>query len=158
MKHVEFYRNDKDGSVLVSVGTQVPEKLIYAGQELTHLVADTVDAAKEKHVPAIQKIDGHLEVHVGSVTHPMEEKHYIEWIALVDDNGVDIRYLKPGEEPKAEFETGDAGEVLCILQPPRPVERIVRCQRSTAPRWGYLLAGIWRLRHPRIINHKEVTP
>ena len=41
----------------------------------------------------------------------MEEKHYIEWIALVDDNGVDIRYLKPGEEPKAEFETGDAGEV-----------------------------------------------
>lgn len=90
MKHVEFYRNDKDGSVLVSVGTQVPEKLIYAGQELTHLVADTVDAAKEKHVPAIQKIDGHLEVHVGSVTHPMEEKHYIEWIALVDDNGVDI--------------------------------------------------------------------
>ena len=111
MKPVEFYRNDKDGSVLVSVGTQVPEKLIYAGQELTHLVADTVDAAKEKHVPAIQKIDGHLEVHVGSVTHPMEEKHYIEWIALVDDNGVDIRYLKPGEEPKAEFETGDAGEV-----------------------------------------------
>ena len=55
MKHVEFYRNDKDGSVLVSVGTQVPEKLIYAGQELTHLVADTVDAAKEKHVPAIQE-------------------------------------------------------------------------------------------------------
>lgn len=47
MKHVEFYRNDKDGSVLVSVGTQVPEKLIYAGQELTHLVADTVDAAKK---------------------------------------------------------------------------------------------------------------
>lgn len=82
MKHVEFYRNDKDGSVLVSVGTQVPEKLIYAGQELTHLVADTVDAAKEKHVPAIQKIDGHLEVHVGSVTHPMEEKHYIEWMPL----------------------------------------------------------------------------
>lgn len=74
MKHVEFYRNDKDGSVLVSVGTQVPEKLIYAGQELTHLVADTVDAAKEKHVPAIQKIDGHLEVHVGSVTHPMPAK------------------------------------------------------------------------------------
>ena len=111
MKHVEFYRNDKDGSVLVSVGTQVPEKLIYAGQELTHLVADTVDAAKEKHVPAIQKIDGHLEVHVGSVTHPMEEKHYIEWIALVDDNGVDIRYLKPGEEPKAEFEIRTARPV-----------------------------------------------
>ena len=111
MKHVEFYRNDKDGSVLVSVGTQVPEKLIYAGQELTHLVADTVDAAKEKHIPAIQKIDGHLEVHVGSVTHPMEEKHYIEWIALECDGKLTFKYLKPGEAPKADFHTVDKGTV-----------------------------------------------
>lgn len=78
---------------------------------MTHLVAGSVDAAQEKHVPCIQKIDNHLEVQVGSVIHPMEEKHYIEWIALVDDKGVDIRYLKPGEEPKAHFETGDNGEV-----------------------------------------------
>ena len=60
MKHVEFYRNDKDGSVLVSVGTQVPEKLIYAGQELTHLVADTVDAAKEKHIPVVKRVGDKL--------------------------------------------------------------------------------------------------
>ena len=111
MKHVEFYRNAADGKVLVVVGAQAPEEVIYAGQKLTHLVAGSVDAAQEKHVPCIQKIDNHLEVQVGSVIHPMEEKHYIEWIALVDDKGVDIRYLKPGEEPKAHFETGDNGEV-----------------------------------------------
>ncbi|MDU3112267.1 MAG: desulfoferrodoxin family protein, partial [Megasphaera sp.] len=83
MKHVEFYRNDADGKVLVVVGAQAPEEVIYAGQKLTHLVAGSVDAAQEKHVPCIQKIDNHLEVQVGSVIHPMEEKHYIEWIALV---------------------------------------------------------------------------
>ena len=49
-------------------------------------------------------------VEVGSVTHPMEEKHYIEWIALVSDKSVDIRYLNPGEAPKAEFE-GNSGVV-----------------------------------------------
>ena len=111
MKHVEFYRNDKDGSVLVSVGTQVPEKLIYAGQELTHLVADTVDAAKEKHIPVVKRVGDTLEVTVGSVIHPMLEEHHIEWIALATDDKLEVKFLKPGEEPKAEFETGDAGEV-----------------------------------------------
>ena len=111
MKHVEFYRNNIDGKVLVLTGGQAPESVVYDGQKLTHLVAGSVDAAQEKHVPAFQKIDGHLEVHVGSVTHPMEEKHYIEWIALVDDSGVHFHYLKPGEEPKASFETGDVGEI-----------------------------------------------
>lgn len=111
MKHVEFYRNDTDGNVLVLSGGQAPEKVIYNGQELTHLVAGSVDAAHEKHVPAFQKIDGHLDVTIGSVTHPMEEKHYIEWIALVDEKGVHFHYLKPGEAPQAYFETGDSGEI-----------------------------------------------
>ena len=102
MKDVKFYQLEGKNVLALLSGSVEGAEPIAVG---------SVDAAKEKHVPAIQKIDGHLEVHVGSVTHPMEEKHYIEWIALVDDNGVDIRYLKPGEEPKAEFETGDAGEV-----------------------------------------------
>ena len=111
MKHVEFYRNDKDGSVLVSVGTQVPEKLIYAGQELTHLVADTVDAAKEKHIPVVKRVGDTLEVTVGSVIHPMLEEHHIEWIALATDNKLEVKFLKPGEEPKAVFAAVDSGVV-----------------------------------------------
>ena len=111
MKHVEFYRNDKDGSVLVSVGTQVPEKLIYAGQELTHLVADTVDAAKEKHIPVVKRVGDKLEVTVGSVIHPMLEEHHIEWIALATDDKLEVKFLKPGEEPKAVFAAVDSGVV-----------------------------------------------
>ena len=110
MKHVEFYRNDTDGNVLVLSGGQAPEKVIYNGQELTHLAAGSVDAAHEKHVPAFQKIDGHLDVTVGSVTHPMEEKHYIEWIALVDEKGVHFHYLKPGEAPQAILKPATAAK------------------------------------------------
>lgn len=112
MKQVQFYRNEKDGSVVVLAGAVDTNKdLTIGGQKYTLLVPDSVDAAKEKHVPALQKIDSHLVVEVGSVTHPMEEKHYIEWIALVTDDKIDIRYLKPGQAPKADFEAGDAGTV-----------------------------------------------
>ncbi|MBM6731950.1 desulfoferrodoxin family protein [Megasphaera stantonii] len=110
MKHVEFYRNEKDNSILAVVGVQAEQEIVVDGQKLVRLVADSVDAAKEKHVPAVRKEDGRLVVEVGSVTHPMEEKHYIEWIALVSDKSVDIRYLNPGEAPKAEFE-GNSGVV-----------------------------------------------
>ncbi|PAV39241.1 desulfoferrodoxin [Megasphaera sp. ASD88] len=110
MKHVEFYRNEKDNSILAVVGVQAEQEVVVDGQKLVRLVADSVDAAKEKHVPAVRKEDGRLLVEVGSVTHPMEEKHYIEWIALVSDKSVDIRYLNPGEAPKAEFE-GNSGVV-----------------------------------------------
>ena len=108
MKHVEFYRNDADGKVLVVVGAQAPEEVIYAGQKLTHLVAGSVDAAQEKHVPCIQKIDNHLEVQVGSVIHPMEEKHYIEWIEIISNNVSCLAFLKPGEAPEARFVSKDA--------------------------------------------------
>lgn len=110
MKHVEFYRNEKDNSILAVVGVQAEQEVVVDGRKLVRLVADSVDAAKEKHVPAVRKEDGRLLVEVGSVTHPMEEKHYIEWIALVSDKSVDIRYLNPGEAPKAEFE-GNSGVV-----------------------------------------------
>ena len=110
MKHVEFYRNEKDNSILAVVGVQAEQEIVVDGQKLVRLVADSVDAAKEKHVPAVRKEDGRLLVEVGSVTHPMEEKHYIEWIALVSDKSIDIRYLNPGEAPKAEFE-GNSGVV-----------------------------------------------
>ena len=55
MKHVEFYRNDADGKVLVVVGAQAPEEVIYAGQKLTHLVAGSVDAAQENTSPVSRK-------------------------------------------------------------------------------------------------------
>jgi superoxide reductase len=82
------------------------------------LTENTTDAAKEKHVPVIEKVSGGYKVSVGSVTHPMEEKHFIQWVELIAD-GVSCRhFFKPGDKPEAVFLT-DATKVsareLCNL-------------------------------------------
>ncbi|MCX7613196.1 MAG: desulfoferrodoxin [Caldimicrobium sp.] len=72
----------------------------------------TVDASVEKHVPVIEKHGDVYKVKVGSSPHAMTEEHYIEWIELhTDDNRVYIKFLKPGDEPAAEFKV-QANKVL----------------------------------------------
>ncbi len=66
-------------------------------------VENTVDAAKEKHVPVIEKVDGGVKVSVGSVAHPMEESHYIEWVEIIADGEAYRQFLNPGEAPEATF-------------------------------------------------------
>lgn len=73
------------------------------GQEMKRLEENTVDASREKHVPVIEKTAAGVKVSVGSVPHPMEEKHYIEWIELVADGKAYRQFLKPGDRPEAEF-------------------------------------------------------
>jgi superoxide reductase len=80
------------------------------GQPMQLLKENSKDAALEKHVPVIEKIDGGWRVKVGSVEHPMTPEHYIEWIELITDDKVMRKYLKPGEKPVADFLT-DATEV-----------------------------------------------
>jgi superoxide reductase len=63
-----------------------------------------VDAAKEKHVPVIEKTAAGIKVTVGSVPHPMEQAHYIEWIEVVADGKAYRKFLNPGEAPEAIFE------------------------------------------------------
>ena len=77
--------------------------LVCCGENMTLMAANTVDAAKEKHVPVIEQIAGGYTVKVGSVPHPMEEKHYIEWIELVADGKSYFQFLNPGETPAATF-------------------------------------------------------
>jgi len=64
----------------------------------------TKDAGKEKHVPVIEKTKNGVIVKVGSTPHPMEEKHYIEWIEVIADGVIYRRFLKPGDKPDTEFE------------------------------------------------------
>jgi superoxide reductase len=73
------------------------------GKPMTILSENTTDASKEKHVPAVEKIPGGYRVTVGSVPHPMEEKHYIEWIELVAEGASYRKFLKPGDAPTADF-------------------------------------------------------
>lgn len=97
-----FYRCEKCGNIvaLVKLGGGT---LACCGQDMTHLVANTVDASKEKHVPEVKVKGNKIKVQVGSVIHPMLDVHYIEWIALVADDKVEIKFLKPGMEPVAKF-------------------------------------------------------
>jgi superoxide reductase len=67
-------------------------------------VENTVDAAVEKHVPVVEKADGGIKVKVGSVAHPMEEKHYIQWIEIIADGKSYKQFLEPGQAPEATFQ------------------------------------------------------
>lgn len=77
--------------------------MVCCGQEMGLLKPNSVDAALEKHVPVVEKIEGGFLVKVGSVAHPMEEKHYIEWIEINAEGLVYRKFLKPGDVPEARF-------------------------------------------------------
>lgn len=101
-KLLEVYKCELCGNI-VEVVHAGDGDLSCCGQEMKLLSENTVDAAKEKHVPVIEVGDGSVKVTIGSVAHPMEEKHYIEWIELVADGKVYRQSLKPGEAPTATF-------------------------------------------------------
>jgi len=79
-------------------------QLVCCGVPMKLFVENTVDAAKEKHVPVVEKVPGGFKVKVGSVPHPMEEKHYIEWIEIIADGKAYRVFLEPGQTPEATFE------------------------------------------------------
>ena len=99
---MKFFKCSHCGNIVAYVQSNGP-KVSCCGEEMKELVANTTDAATEKHVPVVE-IDGNLvTVSVGSVTHPMEEKHYIQWISLQTEQGNQRKALKPGQEPKVTF-------------------------------------------------------
>lgn len=79
--------------------------LVCCGKPMVLLAENTVEASKEKHIPVITRVEGGFKVTVGSVSHPMEESHYIEWIELLAGGQILRQHLKPGELPEAEFST-----------------------------------------------------
>jgi superoxide reductase len=101
-ERLEVYKCDLCGNI-VEVLQGADGELVCCGQPMTLLKENTVDAAKEKHVPVVEKIAGGYKVMVGSVPHPMEEKHYIQWIELLADGKSYIQFLNPGDTPEAVF-------------------------------------------------------
>lgn len=107
-KHLGIYKCEICGNV-VEVVHAAGGKLVCCGEPMVHLFENTTDAAKEKHVPVLEVVDGGVRVSVGSVIHPMDEKHYIEWIELIVDNKAYREFLKPGDTPVVFFPvTGSA--------------------------------------------------
>ena len=86
-------------------------ELVCCGQAMKLQEENTMDAATEKHVPVIERLDTGVKIAVGNVAHPMEEKHYIEWIELLVDGQVLRRVLRPGDDPLAVFESVAAESV-----------------------------------------------
>jgi superoxide reductase len=78
-------------------------RLVCCGTTMKLLNEKTADEGKEKHVPVTEKIDGGVKVKVGSVAHPMEDDHYIEWIEILADGKSYRQFLNPGDAPEAEF-------------------------------------------------------
>ena len=101
-QRLEVYKCELCGNI-VEVLHAGEGQLVCCGQPMVCMKENTVDAAKEKHVPVIEKIDGGVKVSVGSVPHPMEEKHYIEWIEIIADGKAYRQFLEPGQTPEAVF-------------------------------------------------------
>ena len=78
-------------------------QLVCCGAPMSLLRENTTDAAQEKHVPVIEKVAGGVKVRVGSVPHPMEENHYIQWIEVVQGDTSYRQFLNPGDAPEAQF-------------------------------------------------------
>lgn len=108
-ERLEVYKCEACGNI-VEVLHGGGGELVCCGNPMVLQTENTVDAAKEKHVPAIEKIEGGVKVKVGSVAHPMEEKHYIEWIEVVADGKSYIQFLNPGDAPEATFKV-DAADI-----------------------------------------------
>lgn len=108
-KQLDVYKCEVCGNIVEVLHAGAGE-LVCCGQPMKLLVENTVDAAKEKHVPVVEKTPDGFKVKVGSVAHPMEAKHYIEWIEIIADGKSFRRFLKPGDAPEATFKT-DAAKV-----------------------------------------------
>ncbi len=98
----QIYKCDICGNIVEVLHNGAGE-LVCCGEPMRLVKENTVDASKEKHVPVIERKGEMITVKVGSVAHPMEEKHYIEWIELVADGRSYRKYLKPGDKPEATF-------------------------------------------------------
>ena len=86
------------------------------GEKMKELVANTVDAAKEKHVPVVTVEGSKVTVSVGAVTHPMEEKHYIKFVVVETKNGYMMHEFKPGDVPTAVFSLAEGEEVVNVYE------------------------------------------
>jgi len=109
----QIYKCEMCGNIVEVVHASAGE-LVCCGKPMILKKENTQDAAVEKHVPVVEKIEGGIRVKVGAVEHPMTEEHHIEFIEVHTENKVYRKYLKAGEKPVAEFKLDE--EVLYVRE------------------------------------------
>ncbi|MDP4094977.1 MAG: desulfoferrodoxin family protein [Bacillota bacterium] len=107
---VSFYKCEVCGNMVGKIKNGGGQ-LVCCGKPMTELKANTTEASLEKHIPVAVRSNGKINVQVGSVIHPMTPEHYIEWIAVVSDEGTERISLSPSDEPKAVFTDRKNAEV-----------------------------------------------
>lgn len=108
-KKLQVYKCELCGHI-IEIIHEGAGQLVCCNQPMKLYEENTVEASKEKHIPVVEKIEDGFRVRVGSVPHPMEEKHYIEWIEVMADGKAYRQFLKPGDAPEAVFMI-DAAEI-----------------------------------------------
>ena len=112
---VKFYICETCKNIITKiVDSKVP--VVCCGKPMKELVPGAVDGALEKHVPKVTIEGNTVKVQIGEVIHPMMPEHYIQFIALETKNGVQIKNLKAGDEPKAEFVLTDGDEAVAVYE------------------------------------------
>ncbi|MBS7617476.1 desulfoferrodoxin [Candidatus Bathyarchaeota archaeon] len=99
----QIYRCSICGNIVEVLHAGVGQ-LVCCGRPMELLKEKTEDVGMEKHVPVIEKTEKGVRLKVGSTPHPMEEKHYIEWIEVIVESATHRKFLKPGDKPEADFE------------------------------------------------------
>ena len=112
---LKFFRCNHCGNIIVKIkDSSVP--VVCCGENVQELVPGTTDAAVEKHLPVYEVNGSSVSVTVGSVLHPMLPEHSINWICLQTNKGFQLKYLNPGEEPKAVFALADGEKVEAVYE------------------------------------------
>ncbi len=111
----EFYRCNVCGKIVTELEATAA-KLVCCGEEMEKLTAKTVDAAKEKHVPAVNRDGDKVIVQVGSVLHPMEKEHHISFVALETDKGLSVKYLKENSDPVGVFKIAEDEKIVAVYE------------------------------------------
>ena len=111
MKELKFYRCPICGNIAIKlVDSGVP--MFCCGQPMAEIVANTTDAAQEKHMPVVSRNGEHVEVKIGSIPHPMTVEHYIQFVVIETANGYYVNELKPNDEPKVEFVINKSEDII----------------------------------------------
>ncbi len=112
---LNFFRCNHCGNIIVKIkDSSVP--VVCCGENMQELVPGTTDAAVEKHLPVYETNGSTVTVTVGSVSHPMMPEHFINWVCLQTNKGFQLKYLNPGEEPKAVFALSDGEKVEAVYE------------------------------------------
>ncbi len=103
---LQVYKCDICGNIVLVMHSGVGQ-LVCCGQPMRLMEEKSEESGYEKHLPVVERVEGEVRVKIGSIPHPMEENHYIEWIEIETEEGVMVRFLKPGDEPEAIFKADE---------------------------------------------------